>query len=769
MKKLLFIVLGMALGFAAQSQEVISLEDGSVSPKLASTAPARDVEVVSDGLIVKYEFKRALLQPDQVYGDTYWWKIEGFGFNESPTKPATLARVDQFAVPDGKVATVEIVSCDYVDYNYSLAPAREPLSDDDNQVQTKRTVPPVAISNAWYPSNIVDEIDTQIYRGVEILNVKVAPIQYNSSKGKVRAYTKIVYKVKFSDGVSTYSESENEGHSIVADDPFLHNVTLNGYSQNINRASAISTSNRQDYLIISVPKYSSAVNTFAEWKKLLGFNVHVILKDNWTPTDVKSQIQSLYNSNKNLYYLLIIGDHEDVPSNSSSLLRSHVTDLFYGCMDGENDYTPDIYRGRLSVSNETEALTVVNKIISYEKFPTTTSSFYSKGVNCAYFQDENNDGYADRRFAQTSEDVRNYLLKQGKSVQRIYTAASNVTPTHWNNGQFSKGEALPSELLKPTFAWNGNATDITSAIDNGAFYVLHRDHGYTGGWGDPSYSISNVNQLSNGSKLPVVFSMNCQTGKFNGTTCFTEAFQRKSSGGCVAIYGASEISYSGYNDVLTGGMFDAIWPSPGLRIIMPGQSSTGNTPTPSYRLGQILDQGMNRMFEIYGSSGIYSKYTREIFHCFGDPSLLFPTSTPSSFSNVSCTKGADRITVSLPSGAATITFYDLISGNVTSYNGSSATYMTSNPQNVSVCVSGHNKIPYIQNGIAPTTVYIQNETIAGPKTISGTTVKIGSNVTSTKPQGPVIYNGGAVTINGSEIQINPNTTITNTTILILFL
>lgn len=38
MKKLLFIVLGMALGFTAQSLVVISLEDGSVSPKLASTA-----------------------------------------------------------------------------------------------------------------------------------------------------------------------------------------------------------------------------------------------------------------------------------------------------------------------------------------------------------------------------------------------------------------------------------------------------------------------------------------------------------------------------------------------------------------------------------------------------------------------------------------------------------------------------------------------------------------------------------------------------------
>lgn len=761
MKRILFVVIGMIFGFAIHAQKIISLEDGSVSAKVASTAPSREVDEVSDGLLVSYEFKKALLQPDPLYGDTHWWKIDGFGFEETLTKPATLARVDQFAIPEGKEATVELINCDYVDYNYILTPAREPLSDDNNQQYTKNNVPPITKSNAWYPANIIDDIDTQIYRGVGVLNVKVSPIQYNSVKGVVRAYTKIVYKIKFSDGIEAYSDGENNEHSISADDPFLQNITLNGYSKSFNRASANSILNSQDYLIISVPKYSSAVNAFAEWKKLLGFNVHVLLRDNWTPATIKNEVQSLYNSNKNLYYLLIIGDHEDVPSNSSSIIRSHVTDLFYGCMDGDNDYTPDIYRGRLSVSNETEAAIVVNKIIAYEKSPITTSSFYTNGVNCAYFQDDNNDGYEDRRFTLTSEDVRTYLISQGKNIQRIYKAASNVTPMHWNNGSYSTGGALPTELLKPAFAWNGNSSDITSAINNGAFYVLHRDHGNTSGWGDPSYTISNLNQLSNGSKLPVVFSMNCQTGKFNGTTCFTETFQRKSSGGCVAIYGASETSYSGYNDVLTGGMFDAIWPSPGLRIVLPRQSSTGITPTPTYRLGQILDQGMNRMSEIYGSSNSYVKYTKELFHCFGDPSMFFPTSTPSSFSNVSCIRGNDRITVSLPSGTATITFYDLVSGEVYSYNGSNAIYMTSHPQNVSVCISGHNKIPYILNGITP--VYVQNETISGPKTISGTVVKIGSNVTNTKTQGPVKFNGGTITIEGSEIEIQPNTTITNTT------
>lgn len=117
-----------------------------------------------------------------------------------------------------------------------------------------------------------------------------------------------------------------------------------------------------------------------------------------------------------------MGDQEDVPASYSKHgYANHVTDLWYGCMDGSNDFTPNVYRGRLPVSNATEALNVVNKIIQYERNPITIKSFYDKGVNCAYFQDlypKNN--YADRRFAQTSENVRDYLQGLGKTIQRIY-------------------------------------------------------------------------------------------------------------------------------------------------------------------------------------------------------------------------------------------------------------------------------------------------------------------------------------------------------------
>lgn len=762
MKKGLLLILVMLLTIHIHGQQTITLKDGKLVNKVLPTIPTRDVSISSSGEItVTYAFSSAILQKDDLFKESYWWKVDGFGFEEEPGKPSVLSRLDQFSIPKGVEAKVEIIDSFYKDFNFPITPARLPLIDSGDDVYTKENVKPIDSSLGIYPISIVEVCNIQQYRGNGILSVKVSPIQYDVKNKKIRAYTKIKYKVTYTTPRNSAIVDNNASPITAVDDNFLSNTTLNGLNTNEQKED-VNSQNIQDYLIISVPKYTEAVNAFAEWKKMLGFNVHIKIENSWTPNSVKETVKNLYAKKNSLYYMLIVGDQEDVPgSYSTHGYASHVTDLWYGCMDGENDFTPDIYRGRLSVNTANEALTVVNKIIQYERNPILTSTFYNKGVNCAYFQDVlPKDDYADRRFAQTSENVRDYLQTQGKSIQRIYCTHEDVTPTHWNRGMYSNGENIPVELLKPIFAWNGKATDITSSINAGAFYVLHRDHGATWGWGDPRYTVENVNSLSNGNKLPVVFSMNCLTGQFNSNsgTCFAEAFLRKPNGGCVGIFAATESSMSGYNDALTGGMFDAIWPSPGLRIVMPSQSSTAPTPTPTYRLGQILDQGFARMTEIYGANAMYTRYTKELFHCFGDPSMQIYTDVPTIFTNVLISRRTNNISVSLPN-VATISFYDLVNGTVSSYIGNNITHNVNHPQNVTICISGHNKIPYIQAGEAPTTTYIQNETIVGPKTYTGSIIKVGSDVTITKPYGPVIFQNGEVKLTANEIEIRPNTTI----------
>lgn len=764
MKYKIFVLLAMlaALSIGSYAQHTLNIATGMVVENITETMPNREVENVSDGITVTYVFEKVAVQEDPLFDGNAFYKITGFGMNDVPTEASFPVRVDKFTIPTGQSASVTIEESTYVDYDGVMSPARQPLTDSGNDSYTKDNILPVSPFEGFSPALIVEQRDIQSYRGVNFLNVRVCPIQYNYEDKKIRVYTKIKYKVTFidsqSDDVITFGELWTDN----SNDNFLNNTTLNGnVTSGILKAKSLEKNVSQEYLIISTPKYESAANKFAEWKKLMGMDVHTVICSNWTAETVKSTISDLY-AKYGIRYLLIIGDQEDVPGISSHFLNyNYVTDLYYGCMDGEDDYTPDIYRGRLSVSTLAEANTVVDKIINYEKSPIIDSAFYNKGVNCAYFQDKDRDTYADRRFAQTSEEIRNYLISQGKTIERIYYTEEIVTPKFWNKGNYSSGEKIPSELQKPQFSWNGNASNISTSINQGAFYVLHRDHGATWGWGDPQYTSSNAANLTNGSKLPIVFSMNCLTGKYNSGTCFAEYFLRNANGGCVAIFGATEVSYSGYNDALSEGMFDAIWPNPGLRPIFPYVSgSGGTTPTPTYCLGQILDQGMERMGETYGTkSSAYSKYTRELFHCFGDPSMQFPTSVPTSFSNVSITRNKGSVSVTMSETAERITFYDMLTNQVSCYTGNTADMSTDYPQYVSVCISGHNKIPYIDYGTKPTFVYIQNETIANDSEYTGDFIKVGSAVTSDKEQGPVYVNSGTTNLTGTVITISPETTI----------
>ena len=633
-----------------------------------------------------------------------------------------------------------------------------PLIDSSNEVYTKQNVRAIIPYDGFKPSTIVSQCGIQSYRGHNLCIAKVSPIQYNYNTKTIRAYSKIIYKVSFipyNDVDSSISRTMPKYLS--REDHFLYNNVIGGRLEktNLERTESTSQADVRDYLILSTNTYSEAVNRFAQWKRLLGFNVHVILKNDWTSTSVKDTVTDAYANLPALYYLLIIGDSNDVPAQESSLIRSHITDFYYTCMD--NDSTPDIYFGRLSVSNSDEAINVVEKIIGYEKEPPINPHFYNNGLHCTYFQDNNNDYYEDNRFAQTSEDVRTYVMAQGKTIERVYYTESSVTPLYWNKGTYSYGEAIPDELKKPGFAWDGTYAEINNAIDNGVFYVLHRDHGEIKYWVHPRYTRFRIADLTNGNLLPVVFSINCKTGMFN-RLCFAEYFLRKPNGGCVAIYAATTLSYSGLNDALTTGMFDAIWPNPGLSIHIPNQNDTFSpTPTPTYTLGQILCQGMVRLGETYGFDYVRTKYTKEIFHCFGDPSMKIYTQCPTAFTGEIISRNESSITVNLgDSVVARITAYNPATGEVQSFVGNSATIITSNPEEDIICISAHNRIPYIQT---PDVMYIQNTNITGTLDESHDIIKVGNHVTTTKAAGDVTTSNAEITLRARKVLLEDGTYI----------
>jgi len=612
--------------------------------------PTRQIE---DGgtLYVEIEYNFPCISTSEKISDGklyHYIHIQGFGKMGAVGKPAVPAHTDIVLFPSDEQPEITILETEVqILGGYNIHPALEPAHDTYGALEPEfRINHAIYNTDEFYPANPVEIIDVQHFREAPLGFVQIRPIQYNPVTKQIKVYTRIKYRLVFNGSSRIFTEiAENNSKNYTN---MLKNYILNNHNIPDGVTHRESRAGEKNYIIITHSQYLNQANDLAEWKRQLGYSVEVVSQSSWTAAQVKTAIHDRYSLwTPKPDYFVIIGDHAGayaVPGEIKQTPDSptipddpydFATDLYYACMDGGNDYVPDMAHGRISVSSSTEATTAIEKIINYEKYPVTDASYYTNGLNCAQYQDDDNNGFADRRFCHTSEEIRDYVISQGYSVDRIYYTDSpwNITDLHYNNGQYSNGQLLPAELRNTNFDWNGGETDITTAINSGKFYVFHRDHGYSGGsgWAHPEYTTTSMNNLTNGNLLPIVFSMNCHTGEFLLDNCFAEKFIRMQNSGALGVIAASNYSYSGYNDGLSIGMIDAIWHNPGLTPNFgtggvsnpPGSSPTSDILT----MGNVLNQGLIRMIETWGGTfGII--YTHELFHYFGDPAMKIWTENP---------------------------------------------------------------------------------------------------------------------------------------------
>ncbi len=534
------------------------------------------------------------------------------------------------ALPQGAKVQVEILEATSETLSDVLVyPAQEPQADDP-AIQE----PPFVLDEAFYeadtlyPGQVVTVDETKMLRGCPVTAVRFYPFQYNPARRELTAYSHLRVRVRF---VGGQGFSINPRYRADSFETLYQRLLLNYEQLGAPQFSAAPDSpSGAVYLIITHPNFQTAADSLAAFRNTQGIDTEVRNTNDTgaTAAAIQAYIQNAYDTwSPAPEFVLLFGDHEWIPTNYSG---STATDLYYFTVDG-SDYYPDIHGGRIPVDALADAQRVVDNIINYDQNPITDPAFYDNLSLAAYFQDDNLNGYEDRRFVLTSEDIRDYLLTQGYNPQRIYYTSSSVNPTNYNNTYYADGEPLPPDLLRPGFAWDGDAADISNAINAGRFILNHRDHGAQWGWGDPYYHINDVLALTNGNKLPVVFSVNCQTGWFDSTTydpTFAEAWLRNPNGGAIGVVAATRTSYSGYNDWMALGFYDAIWPG------LLGYDNPAFA-RPEYRMGAVLDYGKFAMEALWGDPWGYQQLEFELFHYFGDPVMQIriappggPTPTP---------------------------------------------------------------------------------------------------------------------------------------------
>ncbi len=253
-------------------------------------------------------------------------------------------------------------------------------------------------------------------------------------------------------------------------------------------------------------------------------------------------------------------DHEDV--------GSYVADSYF--VDITNNELPDMVLGRIAAKNENELQTIITKYINYEQRPPIKLSYYQNPlIDCGY---ESN-----KWFQMCAESVLGYMKQYlDKDPIRInefcdWYVSNDPFTDPWSTAPNSElpiayfgvnGLTYIPESPAEAGSWGGGNTDsIVAGINKGTFITFLRDHGSNDYYAIPEFWIQDVERLENSDFPTHLFSIACFNGAFNyNSTSLIESFLLHENCGIISGTAATTWSWSFYNDCITWGMMDNLWP-----------------------------------------------------------------------------------------------------------------------------------------------------------------------------------------------------------------
>ena len=491
-----------------------------------------------------------------------------------------LPRISRFvAVPQGAEVRVSIKSMKtetLTDVN--IAPALKIQAIPEEPVTDYVKNSKVYSTDAFYPQNICEVSEVTSLRGVNTVVVGITPFQFNPVTKELIVIKDIELAVEYIGGTRDYDNAKYRSPWF---DPILKNALLNYEALPEIDYPAQSSRNGTgcEYLIV-IPNrndFQPYAEQIKEFRTKQGIYTKIMRLDEMgvtTTAQLKTYLHNAYNTwDIPPVAVLLMGDHNT--NMAIGIPAETVSHPDYGSCISDNQYSdvngnllPDMVFGRMAAETATDMAVLVSKFLEYETQPCMQQSYYQNPITALGWQTE-------RWFQICSEAVGGYWRNMGKTPVRINAIYSGTPGNSWSSNQNTSMvvnyfgpsgtgyiPATPSELG----GWSGGTpAQVVTAVNNGAFALQHRDHGFENGWGEPSFTSSHINSLTNVGKMTYVFTINCLTGKFNtASPCFGEVFHRytynNQNAGCVGFLGPTEVSYSFVNDTYAWGMYDLFDP-----------------------------------------------------------------------------------------------------------------------------------------------------------------------------------------------------------------
>lgn len=467
------------------------------------------------------------------------------------------------------------------------------------------------------PLAVVEHVG--LARDRNLARLQFSPISYNPVSGKLVVCRKATVTVRY-EGADEASSMElfNRYYSPMFS---VSQATFNNLYP-----KAVRTTAPVRYLIVAHSMFQGQLDEFVNWKRRKGFITDIVYTDNaavgTTSASISAYVKSQYTNATTTSpaptYLLIVGDHEQIPAFSAQVTTpssDHITDLYYASWT-TGDHIPDCYYGRFSAQNVSQLTPQIEKTLMYEQYTFADPSFLDRAVMVAGV-----DGGSSGDYGYTHADpamdyaITNYVNgAHGFSQVKYFKNNTSIIPSGSNVTVGSNASS--------------NSAAVRDCYNEGAGWINYSAHGSATSWGTPNFTTSHAAAMTNTQKFGIMIGNCCLTNKFQTATCLGESVLRKGDYcGAVGYIGGSNSTYWNEDFYWAVGIRSGISPTMSMAYnssnlgVYDRAFHTHNETIANWATSQGSMMMMGNM-AVENSSSNYKYYYWEIYHLMGDPSLV---------------------------------------------------------------------------------------------------------------------------------------------------
>ena len=314
--------------------------------------------------------------------------------------------------------------------------------------------------------------------------------------------------------------------------------------------------NGADYIIITHTDFINDVQPLADFRSQQGLRAKVVDVQNiydefnhgiLNPNAIREFLKYAYYNWQPPAptYVLLVGDtHIDMKNKTNFVPTIRVQIPGYGSSASDHQFVtfrgedsfPDMLIGRMPANNRVDARIFVERTIKHET-SSSVGPWHKRLMMLA--------GSDSTFHSQINRLISHNQLSNKYETERIYAPYKDAPDLSIN-----------TDTTTPI------ARRVIDGFNNGASLINYIGHGGGGIWSDsrmldfedPEQNLTNISQL------PLVISMTCYTGAFDGTkNSLAEELLRSENGGAIAVIGATSIGLLDGDYILNREILDVIF------------------------------------------------------------------------------------------------------------------------------------------------------------------------------------------------------------------